>query len=90
MNLTLMQLFLIITIAVSTIIPTLYSIVMTVLFVNEKREYMYLAKQYEKLQSRMEKFMPERKTAEKEETDRKAKLKAGFAVTEEAKEEKSA
>ncbi|MBO4485310.1 MAG: hypothetical protein J5738_07980 [Lachnospiraceae bacterium] len=90
MNLTLMQLFLIITLAVSTIIPTLYSIVITILFVSEKREYMYLAKQYEKLESHADKFLLERKKAEKEDNDKKTMIKAGFAVTEEAKQEKSA
>ena len=75
MDLTLMQLFLIILLAVNIIIPVLYSIVITILFIQEKKDSLRLQKECDKLEEMIQSRL---KGPSKE--DQAKKIKAGFAM----------
>lgn len=85
MNITLTQLILIIVVAVCSIMPVLYSIVITVLFVHGKYDYAILEKQYDQLR---ETYEGEVKTIKQKlrNDEKKAEAKRGpigFAITRE-------
>lgn len=73
MNVTLRDLFLIILLAVNIIMPVLYSIVVTILFIHGKQEFTQLNKDYKQLEElaeakigKMEKELKAKKTSKKE------------------------
>ena len=77
MNLTLMQLLLIVALVVCFIIPTLYAIVITVLFVSEKHDCEKIVEMYDELKTRTERLLEDKA---KREPEKKDKIKAGFAL----------
>ena len=78
MNLTLMQLFLILALGVAFVLPILYSIVITVLFVESKRKIALFEKACDSLSNEAKKLMDEAKGSK----SGKNKIKAGFALPE--------
>lgn len=88
MELTLGVMFAIIGLAVLIILPTLYSIVITVLFLKANRDYTDLEKSYNKLGETAEKMQSILEAQGKSSTSvaRSKTIKCGFAVPE--KEEK--
>ena len=92
MNYTLMQLFLILVLAVSIIIPTLYAIVITLFFIGTKKENLSLTEKLTRMQKKFSDFDSKIKSIEQEiEEDKekeKKRIKAGFELPDEGKEKK--
>ena len=66
MNYTLMQLFLILVLAVSIIIPTLYAIVITLFFIGTKKENLSLTEKLTRMQKKFSDFDSKIKSIEQE------------------------
>lgn len=92
MNCTLMQLFLILVLAVSIIVPTLYAIVITLFFIGTKMENLSLTNQLNKMQKKFTEIDTDIRKIEQEMKEDKAKakkrIKAGFELPDEGKEKK--
>ena len=85
MNITLTNLILIIVVAVCIIMPVLYSIVVTVLFVHGKREYADLDHQYQRLEDAYDNKvkMIEQRLQSDAQKGKSQRGPIGFAVTKE-------
>jgi len=90
MNLTLLELFAVIGLAILLIMPTLYSIVITILFAKAMRDYKDLEFNYNRLGEKAEKMqaiIDERGPARTTHSSKSNSIKCGFAVPEEEKDE---
>lgn len=90
MNLTLLELFAVIGLAILLIMPTLYSIVITILFDKAMGDYKDLEFNYNRLGEKAEKMqaiIDERGPVKAAHNSKSKPIKCGFAVPEEEKDE---
>ena len=93
MNLTLLELFAVIGLAILLIMPVLYSIVITILFAKAMGDYKDLEFNYNRLGEKAEKMqaiIDERGPVKASHNSKTKPIKCGFAVPEEEKDESRA
>jgi len=90
MNLTLLELFAVIGLAILLIMPVLYSIVITILFAKSIGDYKDLEFNYNRLGEKAEKMqaiIDEQRPVKAAHNGKSKAIKCGFAVPEEEKDE---